>query len=156
MTVWFLWRLFKCSVKGEIWRVCGGLSWGDLLERPEDLSDFEPDFRAQVRVVLGVIDVLVFPSSVVTEFCDGFSCYSDWEDLAPKEEVRYESSQVKAPPSSKGRMMPPTPLQNSNDTFEEDQGAFCGGRSDVECERKNDNRKNETVFRRKLQCESGS
>ena len=54
----------KCSVKGEIWRVCGGLSWEDLLEKPEDLSDFEPDFRAQVRVVPGVIDVLVFPSYV--------------------------------------------------------------------------------------------
>ena len=55
----------KCSVKGEIWTVCGGLSW-EKLEKPEDLSDFEPDFRAQVRVVPGVIDVLVFPSSVVS------------------------------------------------------------------------------------------
>ena len=78
------------------------------MEKPEDLSDFEPDFRAQVRVVPGVIDVLVFPSSVVTEFCDGFSCYSDWEDLVPKEEVRCESSQVKAIRSSKRRMMPPS------------------------------------------------
>ena len=37
-----------------------------------------------VLVVLGVIDVPVFPSSVVTEFCDGFSCCSDWEFVEPQ------------------------------------------------------------------------
>ena len=41
-----------------------------------------------------------------------------------QEETRYESSQVKALPLSRRRMMPPTPLQNSNDTFEEEQGHF--------------------------------
>ena len=38
---------------------CGGLSWEDLLEKPEDLSDCEPDSCAPVRVVLDVTDVLV-------------------------------------------------------------------------------------------------
>ena len=50
----------------------------------EDLSDFEPDTRAHVRVVLDVIDVLVFPSSVVTEFCEVLSCCSDQEDAVPE------------------------------------------------------------------------
>ena len=39
-----------------------------------------------------------------------------------QEETRYESPQVKAPPFSRRRMRPPTPLQNSNDAFEEEQG----------------------------------
>ena len=30
--------------------------------------------------------LLVSPSSVVTEICDGFSCYSDWEDVVPQQE----------------------------------------------------------------------
>ena len=49
------------------------------MEEPEDLSDCEPASCAHVRVVLDVTDVPVSPSSVVTEFCDGFSCCSDWE-----------------------------------------------------------------------------
>ena len=57
---------------------CGGLSWCDLLEIPEGWFDSEPDTRAEVRVVPDVIDVLVSPSFVVTEFCDGFSCCWDW------------------------------------------------------------------------------
>ena len=49
----------------------GGLSisW----EKPEDLSDFEPDTRVVVPVVLDVTGVPVSPSSVVTEFCEVFS-----------------------------------------------------------------------------------
>ena len=58
---------------------CGGLSWWDLLEKLEDWSDCEPDSCAHVRVVLGLTDALVSLSSVVTEFCDVFSCCSDWE-----------------------------------------------------------------------------
>ena len=38
-----------------------------------------------------------------------------------QEGMRYKSPQVKAPPLSSRRMMPPTPLQNSNDTFEQEQ-----------------------------------
>ena len=75
VTVLFLWILLKSSES------CGGLSWEDLLEKPEDLSDCEPGTRMEVPVVL---DVLVSPSSVVTEFCDGFSCCPDWEFVEPQ------------------------------------------------------------------------
>ena len=80
------------------------------------------------------------PSSVVTEFCDGISCCSDWAYVEPQSfsfskkrahcctiaqgEMRYENTQVKAPPLSRRRMRPPTPLQNSNSAFEEEQERF--------------------------------
>ena len=63
---------------------CGDLSWRDLVEKHEDLSDCESDSCAHVRVVLVVIDVLVSPSSVVTEFCDVSPCRSDWEFVEPQ------------------------------------------------------------------------
>ena len=63
---------------------CGGLTWEDLLEKHEDLSGCDPDSWAHVRVVPDVTDVLVSPSSVVTEFCEFFSCCSDWEDVEPQ------------------------------------------------------------------------
>ena len=107
------------------------------MEKPEDVSDCEPDSCAEMRVVSYVTDVSVSPSSVVTEFCEVFSCCSHWEDVVPQsfsfskkrthcctstqEEMRYESPQVKALPLSIRRKMPPTPLQDSNDTFEEEQ-----------------------------------
>ena len=38
-----------------------------------------------VTVLMFLTDfVPVFPSSVVTEFCDCFSCYSGWEDVVPQ------------------------------------------------------------------------
>ena len=61
---------FEIFSQGEIWRV---------LEKPEDLSDCEPETRVDAPVVPDVTDVPVSPSSVVTEFCDGFSCCSDWD-----------------------------------------------------------------------------
>ena len=60
--------------------ICRGV---DLLEKHEALSDCEPDSCAHVRVVLVVTDVLVSPSSVVTEFCDVHPCCSDWEFVEP-------------------------------------------------------------------------
>ena len=76
------------------------------------MSEFEPDSCALVRVVLDVTDLLVFPSSVVTEFCEVFSCCSDCEEVVPhsfsfspkrahcctsaQEGMRYESPPVKA------------------------------------------------------------
>ena len=79
------------------------------MEKTGDLSDVESDTRAHVGVVPDVTDVLVSPSSVVTEFCDRFSCHSEWEDVVPEsfsfskkrahyctstqEEMRYESTQ---------------------------------------------------------------
>ena len=50
--------------------------WRDLLEKPENLSDCEPETRVDVSVVPDVTDVLVSPSSEVSEFY-GFSCCSD-------------------------------------------------------------------------------
>ena len=100
----------------------GDLSWEDPLEKPEDLSDCEPETWVDVSVVL-------MPSSVITEVCDVLSCCSDGEYVEPQsfsfsnkactllyktqEEERYESSRVKAPPMSRRRMMPLAPLHNS-------------------------------------------
>ena len=80
----FLWRPWKSFVKEETWRVMVILSRGDLLEKPEDLSDCEPDTREHVRVVPDVTHVPVSPSSVVTEFCEVLSLCSDWEDFVPQ------------------------------------------------------------------------
>ena len=78
-----LWRLLESSVKGGDLESCGDLSWGDLLEKHEDLSDCKPDSCAHVRVVPDVTDVPVSPS-VVTELFEFFSCCSDWEDVVPQ------------------------------------------------------------------------
>ena len=45
------------------------------MDKLEDMSDCESE---ALVIVLGVADMLVSPPSVVTEFCDGFSCGSDW------------------------------------------------------------------------------
>ena len=115
---------------------CGDLSWEDLLDKPEDLSGRESEAWVPVPVMPDVTDVPDSPSSVVTEFCGGFSCCLDWEFVEPQsfsfsqsctvtqEEMWFEGPQVKAPPQSRRRMMPPTPLQNSYSSFEEEQGHF--------------------------------
>ena len=41
-----------------------------------------------------------------------------------QEEMWFEGPQVKAPPQSRRRMVPPTPVQNSYSSFEEEQGHF--------------------------------
>ena len=98
---------------------CGDLSWEDLLDMPEDLSGRESEAWVVAPVMPDVTDVPVSASSVVTEFCDGFSCCLDWGFVEPQsfssshsctvtqEEVRFEGPQVKAPPQSRRRMMPP-------------------------------------------------
>ena len=134
MKVLFRWRFFEIFSQGGDLESYGGVSLEDLLEKPE----FEPDTQVEDCVVLD--DVLVSHSSVVTEFCDGFSCCSDREYVEPQsfsfskkralcitstqEEMRYESTQVKALPLSRRRMRPPTPLQNSNSSSEEEQERF--------------------------------
>ena len=75
VTVCFRWRPLKSSVKGETWRVAVVFLGVDLFDK----SVFKHDTRVEVNVVLDVTDVLGSPSSLVTEFCDGFSCCSDWE-----------------------------------------------------------------------------
>ena len=64
VTVCFLCSFLKSSVKEGDLESCGGLSWSDFLEKPEDLSDGESDTRVEVRAVLDVIDVFVSLSSV--------------------------------------------------------------------------------------------
>ena len=54
------------------------------MDKPEDLSDRESEAWVVVPVVLDVTDVPVSPSSVVNEFCDGFSCCSDWDFVEPQ------------------------------------------------------------------------
>ena len=63
---------------------CGDVSWEDLLEEPEDLSDREPLSCELVRVVPDVTDVPVSPSSVVTGLCDVSPCCSGWEFVEPQ------------------------------------------------------------------------
>ena len=75
---------FEIFSQGEDLESCGDLSWEDLLEKTEDLSDRESEAWADVLVVLEVTDVLVSLSSVVTELCDVFSCCSDWEFVEPQ------------------------------------------------------------------------
>ena len=85
-------------------------------------------------------DVLVSPSSVVTELCDVSPCGSDWELVElqscsffkkrahfgtdTQEEMRYEGSAVKAHPLSRRRMTPPTPMQNSYTSHVRDHGRY--------------------------------
>ena len=49
----------KMFSRGRDLQSCGCLSRWDLLEKPEDLSDIEPETRVDVSVVLDVTDVLV-------------------------------------------------------------------------------------------------
>ena len=86
------------------------------MDKPENLSDRESEAWVDVCVLPDVTDVLVSPSSVVTELCDVSPCCSDWEFVEPQsfsfsqkrslyctvaqEEMRYEGSPVKAHPLS--------------------------------------------------------
>ena len=106
---------------------------------PDDLSDRELVSCEFVRVVPDVSDVVVSPSSVVTEMCEVSPCCSDWDFVEPQsfsfskkralccsdkqEEMRYEGSPVKAPSFSRKRMTPPTPMQYSYASFEGKQGS---------------------------------
>ena len=138
------------------------------LEEFENWSDCELDSCARVRVVPDVIDVLVSPSSVVTEFCDVSSMCSDGKFVEPQsffspksvhdtqEETRYEGSPVKAPPLSRRRMTPPTLVKNSYPLFERRAGALRCGRLGMECEGKNAHSEDKTVSGKKPQCEGAS
>ena len=119
------------------------------MEKHDDLSGCEL-VSCGLVVVLDVTDVLVSPSSVVTEFCDGSSLCADREFVEPQsfsfsilrahcctdtqEEMRYEGSPVKAPPITRRRMTPPAPMQNSCTSFE-GAGKVRRGRQMMECER---------------------
>ena len=83
MSVLFLWRPSISLVKGDLER-CGGVPWRDLLDKHKDLSGRESEVWVDVSAVLVVTAVLVSPSSVVTECCDGLSCCSDRELVEPQ------------------------------------------------------------------------
>ena len=116
---------------------CGGVSWGNLFENPNDLSGCELETRTDVSVVLVVIDVLVSPSFVVIECCEDVSLDSDWDFVEPQSfsfskkrsivleenrgEMSCEGTPVKALPNTERRMMPPTPQQSSHSSMDERQ-----------------------------------
>ena len=54
-----LWRPLTSLVEEEDSESCGGLSRRDLLEKPEDWSDWEPETRVDVSPVPDMTDVLV-------------------------------------------------------------------------------------------------
>ena len=49
-------------------------------------------------------------------------------------------------------MTPPTPMQSSYTSFEREQGSYEEAGRRMECERKNNHRKDEAIFGDKLQC----
>ena len=124
----------KSSVKGESWDDFSGVH---LWDKPEDLSDCEPDARALVCVVLDVTGVLVSlflrGSRSVVRFSRavlvGKMFYRSLF-LSPKKRVwpatqegmRYEDSPVKAPLPSSRRVTPSTPLLTSHVSFVGEQG----------------------------------
>ena len=75
---------FDVVCQGRDLESCGDLSWEDLLDKLEDLSDRESEAWVAVLVVIDMTDVLVSFSSVVSEFCDGLSCCSDWKHVEPQ------------------------------------------------------------------------
>ena len=107
---------FDFFSQGRDLESCGDLSWETFLDKPENLSDRESEAWVDVCVLPDVTDVLVSPSSVVTELCDVSPCCSDWEFVEPQsfsfsqkrslyctvaqEEMRNEGSPVKAHPLS--------------------------------------------------------
>ena len=76
--VLFRWMHFGIFSQGGDLESCGCSFLSCFcFDKLEDLFYRELDTRVEVRVVPDVTDVLVSLSSVVTEFCDGFSCCSD-------------------------------------------------------------------------------
>ena len=142
------------------------------MKEPEDLFDCEPASCELVRAVPGgsdVTDVLVSPSSVITELCDVSPCRSDREFVEPqsfsfsekrahcctdtREEMRYEVSTVITPPLSRRRMTPPTPVQNSYTSLVRDHGRYEEkGRGWNARERIINHREDKTDSGKKFQC----
>ena len=120
---------FDIFSQGEDLESCGGTSWCDPLVNPDDVSDCEPEARSDVSAVLVVSDVLVSPSSVVTECFDDVSLDLDREFLESlsfsfskkrpfigtvfQEIMRYEGSPAKTSPLTRRRMILSSPQQSS-------------------------------------------
>ena len=98
-----------------------------------------------------VTDVLVSPSLAVVEMCEGVSSDSDWElverqsfSLQKKRSIgraenqgkmSFEGTPVKAPPSTRRRMMPPTPQQCSYSSIEASSTDERQRQADLEAQR---------------------
>ena len=142
---------------------CGDTFWEDLLEEPENLSGCELVSGELVRVVLDVTDVLVSPSSVVTEFCDVSLLL--WLEFCGTAVLSPKSVHIVVQRVEVRRL-----TSESASTFKkkddaaytcakfvhllcEGPGKVRRGRKRMECERKNSHREDETVFGKNLQCE---
>ena len=77
VSILFRLKLAEIFSQGKI-SESGGNSWGDLWDDPRGVSGCDSGTGTSVPVVLVVAVVLVSPSSVVTEVCDGFSVESHW------------------------------------------------------------------------------
>ena len=77
-------EIFEVFSQGGDLESCGNLYWRDLLEKHEDMPDWEPDLCHHVREVPDATDVPVSPSSVANELCEVFSCCCDCEDVVPQ------------------------------------------------------------------------
>ena len=73
-------QAFDIISQGKDLESGGDVSW----ENPDDLSDCEPETGTVVSALPLVTDVLVSPSSVVTECYEGVSVDSDWEFVEPQ------------------------------------------------------------------------
>ena len=122
---------FEIFSQGEDLVSCGDISWEDLLEEPEDLSGRELVSGELVRVVPDVTDVLVSPSSVVTELCDVSPCCSDRDFCGTAVLFFLQKAHLLCEGPRKVR----------------------SGRKRMECERKNNHREDKTVSGNKFQCE---
>ena len=102
LSVRFLWRSLKMLVKGRDLESCGDLSWGDLLDEPQDLSNRESEAWADVQIVPEVTDVPVSLCCPDCEFVEphssSFSKKRAHYCTVTREEMRFENSQVTAPP----------------------------------------------------------
>ena len=65
-------KAFDIFSQGADLESCGFLG-DEILEQPDDLCDCEPETRTDVSAVPVLTDVVVSPSSVVTESWDGVS-----------------------------------------------------------------------------------
>ena len=144
----------------------GDHSWEDPLEKLDDLSECELVSCELVRVVADVsdvIDVAGFPSSVITELCvmfprcaligklwkpQPFSLFQKTCTLVYRYAGRDEVRRLTSDHAS---------ASEKKDDAAYTCAKFVGSRQvtkrKAECERKNNHRKDQTVFGKKSQCE---
>ena len=85
---------FDIFCQGEDLESCGGVSWSDVLDNLDVLSDCESESRAVVSAVLVVSDVLVSLSSVVTECFDDVVLDLEWQFVEPQSVFFLEGASV--------------------------------------------------------------